>query len=74
MKIENDLDLLHDFSQKDQIKDQDHENDLDHCSDQIIIKKMILSLSRSDHFAKNDLNHEKDHDHLNLLDLLDQRS
>ena len=50
-QFENDLDLLHDSSQKrsDQRSrslewfrsffnsDQDHQNDLDHCSDQIII-------------------------------------
>ena len=35
---------------------------------------MILELQRSDHFTKNDLDHEKDHDNLNDLDLLDQRS
>ena len=35
---------------------------------------MILAFFRSDHFTKNDLDHEKDHDHLNDLDLLDQRS
>ena len=40
-KVENDLDLFQDFSQKYQIKDQDHQNDLDHFPDQITFKNMI---------------------------------
>ena len=35
---------------------------------------MIFAFFRSDHFTKTDLDHEKDHDHLNDLDILDQRS